>query len=73
MVKKFNQFISESSSSDYLLYYAFDWDDNILYMPTAIRMERKEGDEWVPEDVSTAKFAEEIGRASCRERVLVSV
>jgi hypothetical protein len=58
MVKKFNQFISESSSSDYLLYYAFDWDDNILYMPTAIRMERKEGDEWVPEDVSTAKFAE---------------
>jgi hypothetical protein len=58
MVKKFNQFISESAPSDYLLYYAFDWDDNILYMPTAIRMERKEGDEWVPEDVSTAKFAE---------------
>jgi hypothetical protein len=58
MVKKFNQFISESGPSDYLLYYAFDWDDNILYMPTSIHMERKEGDEWVPEDVSTAKFAE---------------
>ena len=58
MVKKFNQFISESGASDYLLYYAFDWDDNILFMPTVIRMERKEGNEWIPEDVSTAKFAE---------------
>jgi hypothetical protein len=58
MVKKFNQFISESGDSDYLLYYAFDWDDNILFMPTLIRMERKEGNEWTPEDVSTAKFAE---------------
>jgi len=57
MVKKFNQYISESNS-DYLLYYAFDWDDNILYMPTVIHMERKEGNEWVPEDVSTSKFAE---------------
>lgn len=57
MVKKFNQYISEGNS-DYLLYYAFDWDDNILYMPTVIHMERKEGDSWVPEDVSTSKFAE---------------
>ena len=57
MVKKFNQFITESESG-YLLYYAFDWDDNILYMPTVIHMERKEGDEWIPEDVSTSKFAE---------------
>lgn len=57
MVKKFNQFITESESG-YLLYYAFDWDDNILYMPTVIHMERKEGDKWIPEDVSTSKFAE---------------
>jgi hypothetical protein len=57
MIKNFNQYISESNS-DYLLYYAFDWDDNILYMPTVIHMEKKEGDVWVPEDVSTAKFAE---------------
>lgn len=57
MIKKFNQYISESNS-DYLLYYAFDWDDNILYMPTEIHMMKKEGDEWFPEDVSTAKFAE---------------
>jgi len=58
MIKNFNQFISESGPSDHLLYYAFDWDDNILYMPTVIHMERKEGDSWVPEDVSTSKFAE---------------
>lgn len=57
MIKRFNQFISESNS-DYLLYYAFDWDDNILFMPTVIHMERKEGDEWAPEDVSTSKFAQ---------------
>ena len=58
MIKKFDQFISESGPSEYLLYYAFDWDDNILFMPTVIHMERKEGDEWIPEDVSTAKFAQ---------------
>jgi len=57
MIKKFNQFISESKDSEYLLYYAFDWDDNILNMPTVIHMEKKEGDSWVPVDVSTAEFA----------------
>ncbi len=57
MIKKFNQFISEGKDSDHLLYYAFDWDDNILYMPTVIHMEKKEGDSWVPIDVSTAEFA----------------
>lgn len=57
MIKRFNQFITEDNSG-YLMYYAFDWDDNILYMPTEIHMERKEGDDWVPEDVSTAKFAQ---------------
>ena len=49
MIKKFNQYLKEeyregqfqdASGSDYkvyeLLYYAFDWDDNILHMPTEI-------------------------------------
>lgn len=40
-----------------LHYCAFDWDDNILHMPTKIHMEKKEGDEWIPVDVSTAEFA----------------
>jgi hypothetical protein len=58
MIKKFNQFISESNDSGILLYYAFDWDDNILRMPTMIRLEKRLGDEWIPTDVSTAEFAE---------------
>jgi hypothetical protein len=39
--------------------YAFDWDDNILFMPTKIHLEKKEkvGDEWKPEDVTTSEFA----------------
>lgn len=41
---------------DSLLYYAFDWDDNILHMPTVIHMERLVDGDWVPTDVSTADF-----------------
>jgi hypothetical protein len=58
MIKKFNHFISESKDSEYLLYYAFDWDDNILNMPTKIHMEHLVGGEWVPTSVSTAEFAD---------------
>jgi hypothetical protein len=41
-----------------LKYYIFDWDDNILHMPTRIRLERltPEG-EWVPHPVSTSVFS----------------
>ena len=37
--------------------YIFDWDDNILYMPTTIKMDYKTGLGWVPVDVSTSQFA----------------
>lgn len=57
MIKRFNQYISENNS-DHLLYYAFDWDDNILNMPTKIHMEHLVDGEWVPTKVSTAEFAE---------------
>ena len=41
-----------------LKYYIFDWDDNILHMPTRIHLERKtEEGEWVPHSVSTALFS----------------
>ncbi|HMO52539.1 MAG TPA: hypothetical protein PKE26_15070 [Kiritimatiellia bacterium] len=40
-----------------LKYYMFDWDDNILHMPTRIHLERKTPDGWEPYDVSTAEFA----------------
>lgn len=37
--------------------YVFDWDDNILIMPTKIKMDKKEGSNWVPVEVSTEEFA----------------
>ena len=59
MIKKFNQYIKEDNTGDrHLLYYAFDWDDNILNMTTVIHMEHLIDGEWLPEDVSTSKFAE---------------
>ncbi len=38
-------------------YYMFDWDDNILHMPTMIHLEKKTPHGWKRHDVSTAEFA----------------
>ncbi len=39
-------------------YYIFDWDDNILHMPTRIHLEKRMADDtWQPHSVSTAAFA----------------
>jgi hypothetical protein len=39
-------------------YYLFDWDDNILHMPTRIHLEKRMPDgSWQPHSVSTAAFA----------------
>ena len=41
-----------------LKYYIFDWDDNVLHMPTCIHLERRQDDgAWVPHSVSTAAFS----------------
>ncbi len=41
-----------------LKYYIFDWDDNILHMPTRIHLEKKQEDgSWAPHAVSTAVFS----------------
>lgn len=50
--------VNESVKGRDLKYYVFDWDDNILCMPTRIHMERltKKG-EWVPHVCSTATFS----------------
>lgn len=37
--------------------YIFDWDDNILFMPTKIKMDKMTKNGWVPVDVSTEEFA----------------
>ena len=39
-------------------YYIFDWDDNILHMPTKIYLEERGDDgEWHPVEVSTSVFS----------------
>ncbi|MFO7937209.1 MAG: hypothetical protein R6V06_06345 [Kiritimatiellia bacterium] len=39
-------------------YFIFDWDDNILHMPTRIYLEKKDRDgNWVEHSVSTSLFA----------------
>ena len=49
-------------------YYIFDWDDNILHMPTKIHLEeRGEDGTWHPVEVSTSVFA--IVRTDSRYRM----
>lgn len=59
MIRRFNE---DFHKSDFdvikLRYWAFDWDDNILDMPTKILMDRKVGNGWKPVEVSTAEFAQ---------------
>jgi hypothetical protein len=39
-------------------YYIFDWDDNILHMPTRIHLEKRQADgSWAPHLVSTSLFS----------------
>jgi hypothetical protein len=41
-----------------LKYYIFDWDDNILHMPTRIHLDRRNAaGDWEPHSVSTAVFS----------------
>jgi hypothetical protein len=58
-LKLYNDFLleRERKNKPIMRYYAFDWDDNILMMPTVIHMEHLVNGEWVPEDVSTEKFS----------------
>jgi len=50
--------IGETLTSDSVRGYAFDWDDNILFMPTKINMQKNENGEWVDIKVSTEEFAD---------------
>ena len=57
-MKKQIPYVNEEVSKRDFKYYIFDWDDNILHMPTKIIMERK-GDDgvWRKTELSTATFA----------------
>ena len=57
-MKKPIPYVNEEVATRDFKYYIFDWDDNILHMPTKIRMEHREDDgTWKPVEVSTATFA----------------
>ena len=57
-MKRSIPYVNESVSTRGFKYYIFDWDDNILHMPTKIRMERKDEDgKWKPVELSTSTFA----------------
>jgi hypothetical protein len=51
------QIIKRVLNENTLRTYMKDWDDNILYMPTKIKMDKKIDDKWVPVEVSTSDFA----------------
>lgn len=55
---KYNNFILRKLKRKTLDYYMFDWDDNILVMPTMIHLEHKVNDEWVKMDVTTSEFTD---------------
>ena len=50
--------IGEVMTTDKIRGYSFDWDDNILFMPTKIKLEKKDSLKWEPINVSTEEFAE---------------
>lgn len=59
MIHRFSNYFESFNKKMILKYYAFDFDDNILYMPTKIHMEEKSNDgTWLPKSVSTSEFAE---------------
>ncbi|MDB3870335.1 hypothetical protein N9322_00120 [bacterium] len=57
-VKWISKLLEQNSSDDSILRaYSFDWDDNIVSMPTMIRMLKYENGEWKPKMVSTEEFS----------------
>ena len=52
--------INENTDSSHQLelhYASFDWDDNILHMPTKIHMDKLINGKWTPISISTEEFA----------------
>ena len=57
-MKKPLPFANDAVRTRDLKYYIFDWDDNILHMPTKIKMEHLEEDgTWKPVEVTTSTFS----------------
>ena len=51
-------FVNDRVADRDFKYYIFDWDDNILHMPTRIHLEQRQADDtWAPLLVSTSVFS----------------
>ena len=56
--KRLHVYLSEHKiDSNVVRAYSFDWDNNIMNMPTTIKLLNHRNGEWIPVDVSTSKFA----------------
>lgn len=61
MKKEFTEGFVDESTPD-LKYYAFDWDDNIVHMPTEIMLEDEKGNEVGMSTEDFAEFRSTIGK-----------
>lgn len=61
MQKEFKEGFEEKGTPD-MKYYAFDWDDNIVHMPTKIILRNDLGDEVGMSTTDFAKYREKIGK-----------
>ena len=64
MITNYNTFLENKRLS----YYSFDWDDNILHMPTIIHMDKLCEGVWQPVSISPSKFAEVRNDPNYRSR-----
>jgi len=48
--------MTENKVNSEAIFYIYDWDDNILFMPTKIFLDKMENGKWVHKKVSTSKF-----------------
>lgn len=54
MDKNYDKILQKKNNE--LIYYILDWDDNVLFMPTKVLLDKKIDGKWIPKDVSTFKF-----------------
>lgn len=57
-IKDFKTFLLENANIDSLIYYIFDWDDNVLIMETPLHFQHFENGKWVNKDIMPNEFAQ---------------
>ena len=61
MKKQIKEGVNSEGKLD-MKYYAFDWDDNIVYMPTKIMLKTEDGDEVGMSTDDFAEYRSKIGK-----------